>query len=58
MTFETKLVIYCRLSSDMQSSHSCADQERAVRESLTRLGIDHKNAIVLCDDAERRRSND
>jgi DNA invertase Pin-like site-specific DNA recombinase len=35
----------------MQSKASCADQERQVRECLARLGIDHRNFLVLADEA-------
>lgn len=47
-----KIVIYCRYSSDMQRADSCADQERAVRTALSRLGIDATDAVVICDEAE------
>ena len=47
-----QLVIYTRYSSDMQSPKSCADQERDVRQALTRLGIDHRLAVVIHDEAE------
>lgn len=47
-----QLVIYTRYSSDMQSPKSCADQERDVRTALTRLGIDHRLAVVIHDEAE------
>lgn len=46
------LVIYTRFSSDLQSNKSCKDQEREVREALTRMGIDHSKAIVIYDEAE------
>ena len=47
-----KLVIYARFSTDMQNPKSCADQEREVRDALTRMGIDHAQALVIHDDAE------
>lgn len=47
-----EIVIYSRYSSDMQSPKSCADQERDVRTALTRLGIDHRLAVVIHDEAE------
>lgn len=46
------IVIYTRYSSDMQSPKSCVDQERDVRNALTRQGIDHRLAIVIYDEAE------
>ncbi len=46
------IVIYTRFSSDLQSAKSCEDQEREVREALTRMGIDHSKAIVIHDEAE------
>jgi site-specific DNA recombinase len=46
------VVIYARFSSDLQSKKSCEDQEREVREGLTRMGIDHSNAIVIIDEAQ------
>ena len=46
-----KIIIYVRYSTEMQSSASCKDQERQVRDGLTRLGIDHSHAIVLADEA-------
>lgn len=48
-----KLVIYTRYSSANQREESCADQERNIREGLTRKNIDHTNAVVLNDQAER-----
>ena len=47
-----KTVIYSRYSSDLQSEKSCVDQEREIRGWLTFKGIDHKNAIVVRDEAE------
>lgn len=47
-----RIVIYTRYSTDMQSPKSCQDQEREVREALTRMGIDHRLAIVIHDEAE------
>ncbi len=47
-----KVVIYCRYSSDMQRPDSCADQERAVRAGLARLGITAADAVVVRDEAE------
>ena len=52
MLLSLALVIYTRFSSDLQSAKSCKDQEREVRETLTRMGIDHSNAIVIYDEAE------
>ena len=46
------VVIYTRFSSDLQSAKSCEDQEREVREALTRMGIDHSKAIVIHDEAQ------
>jgi site-specific DNA recombinase len=47
-----KLVVCCRYSTDMQNPKSCEDQEHDVRAGLTRLGIDHRLAVVIHDDAE------
>jgi site-specific DNA recombinase len=47
-----KLVIYTRYSSDMQRAESCDDQEREVRRGLGRIGIDHREALVIRDQAE------
>ena len=47
-----RVVIYCRYSSDMQRVESCADQERAVRAGLARLGVPCDDAAVLRDEAE------
>jgi hypothetical protein len=47
-----KIVIYCRYSSDMQRTDSCADQEREVRAGLARLGIHAGDAVVIRDEAE------
>ena len=47
-----KVVIYCRYSSELQNPKSCADQEREVRAGLARLGIDARDAEVICDAAE------
>ena len=47
-----KLVICCRYSTDMQNPKSCNDQEHDVRSGLTRLGIDHRRAVVIHDNAE------
>ncbi len=52
MLLNLVLVIYTRFSSDLQSAKSCKDQEREVREALTRMGIDHSQAIVIYDEAE------
>lgn len=49
---ESVLVIYTRFSSDLQSNKSCTDQEREVREALTKMGIDHTQALVIHDEAE------
>lgn len=46
------VVIYCRYSSDMQRTDSCADQEREVRAGLARLGINANQAVVIRDEAE------
>jgi len=45
-------VICTRFSSDLQDPKSCADQEREVRAALTRMGIDHSDALVIHDEAE------
>ena len=47
-----KIVIYCRYSSDLQRADSCADQERAVRAVLMRLGYAADDIIVITDEAE------
>jgi site-specific DNA recombinase len=47
-----KLIIYTRYSSDMQSPKSCADQERDIRATLTRMNIYHRRAEVIHDEAE------
>ena len=52
------LVIYCRYSSEMQSPKSCVDQEREVRQALDRLGIVHKQAVVIYDEAESGTKSD
>ncbi len=52
MLLSLVIVIYTRFSSDLQSAKSCKDQEREVREGLTRMGIDHSTAIVIFDEAE------
>lgn len=52
MVLSLAIVIYTRFSSDLQSTKSCKDQEREVREALTRMGIDHSKAIVIHDEAE------
>jgi hypothetical protein len=46
------VVLYLRYSSDLQRADSCADQERNIRAALDRLGIDHRDALVLRDEAE------
>jgi site-specific DNA recombinase len=46
------IVIYTRYSSDLQSAKSCVDQEREVRDALSRAEIDHSDAIVIHDEAE------
>ena len=51
MSKNTIVAIYARYSTDMQSTASCKDQVRQVREGLTKLGIDHSNALVLTDEA-------
>jgi hypothetical protein len=45
-------VIDTRYSSDMQSPLSCLDQERKVRKDLDSLGIDHRLATVIHNEAE------
>jgi len=52
MLLSLAIVIYTRFSSDLQSNKSCKDQEREVRDALTRMGIDSSNAIVINDEAE------
>lgn len=52
MMLSLAIVIYTRFSSDLQSAKSCKDQEREVRDSLTRMGIDHSQAVVISDEAE------
>ncbi len=47
-----KVVIYCRYSSDMQRPESCADQERAVRAGLARMGVVGYEVVVIYDEAE------
>jgi site-specific DNA recombinase len=51
-TMGRKLVIYSRFSSDMQRKESCDDQERKVRKGLEPLDIDHREALVIRDEAE------
>ena len=46
------VVIYLRFSSELQRKESCDDQEREVRKRLERLGVDHRDAIVLRDEAK------
>ncbi len=46
-----KIVIYARYSTDMQSTKSCEDQELEVRDRLAKLGIDHRYAKVIFDQA-------
>lgn len=46
------VVIYTRFSSDLQSAKSCVDQEREIRDALSRAEIDHSDAIVIYDEAE------
>ena len=45
-------VLYLRYSSNLQRTDSCVDQERQIREHLTRKGINHANAMVLRDEAQ------
>ena len=47
-----RVAIYTRYSSVMQRTESCEDQERKVKEGLDRLGIDHRHAVVVRDEAE------
>jgi len=47
-----RIIIYTRYSSELQSSKSCEDQERQIREGLDKMGIDHRNAVVIKDEAE------
>ena len=47
-----QIVVYCRYSSDMQRPDSCADQERAIRIGLARLGVNADGAVVIRDEAE------
>jgi DNA invertase Pin-like site-specific DNA recombinase len=49
---QPKKVIYTRYSTEMQSPKSCSDQEREIREALSRMGIDHASAVVIHDQAE------
>lgn len=49
---EKRVVIYTRFSSDIQRPESCDDQERKVREALTKLGIRHTDACCLRDEGE------
>ena len=44
-------VIYCRFSSEMQSVDSNVDQERRCRDELNRMGLDHSDFKVICDEA-------
>lgn len=46
------LVLYTRYSSELQSSKSCDDQERQIREELDKRGIDHRSAVVIKDEAQ------
>jgi site-specific DNA recombinase len=50
-------VIYARYSSDMQRDASCEDQEREVRQGLTRKDIDPRDALVINDRAESGTKN-
>ena len=52
MSSHKKLVIFARFSSELQNDKSCADQEREVRDALSRMGIDHSEALVIHDEAE------
>lgn len=52
MDASKKLIIYCRFSSDLQSTKSCEDQEREVRETLARMDISAADATVIHDEAE------
>ena len=52
MLFSLAFVIYTRFSSDLQSAKSCKDQEREVREALSRMDIDSSKATVVYDEAE------
>ena len=52
MSLQRRIVIYNRFSSDMQNPKSCADQEREIRDALTKMGIDHSDALVIHDEAE------
>lgn len=44
-------VIYARFSSDLQRSDSNVNQERRCREALERMGIPHRDFIVIADEA-------
>lgn len=46
-------VIYTRFSSDMQDDTSLRQQERNARRHMEKLGIDHSDAKVIEDAAER-----
>ena len=45
------VVIYCRFSSELQNPKSIDDQEREVKDELSRMGIDASNAEVVSDAA-------
>src|SRR5262245_45137242 len=49
-TMDRSIVIYTRFSTDMQRADSCEDQERNVRVSLARMGIDATQALVIKDE--------
>jgi site-specific DNA recombinase len=49
---DLQTIIYTRFSSDLQSNKSCIDQEREVREALSRMQIDCSQATVIHDEAE------
>ena len=52
-THKKKVVIYTRVSCDVQPPEGCADQEQLVRDTLTKAGIDHSEVLVLRDKFER-----
>lgn len=51
-------IIYTRYSSDMQRAESCEDQEREVRQGLSRKGIKLDSVEVIRDQAESGTKSD
>ena len=47
MDSKNRVALYLRPSSNLRSAMDCLDQEKEIREVLTRIGIDHSNAVVI-----------